>query len=276
VNNALKGAHVLVTRPAHQAEKLCQLIEQQGGVAVRFPTLQIMEMDDAQPDNHLDDQSIATNPLSKLSNYRWLIFTSANAVNFALKANGGKIAQFEEAQIAAIGQATARELRSAGLMVSLMPENGYDSESLLAMPQMQQVNGQDILIVRGQGGREELADVLRSRGANVGYWEVYQRVIPDNDHSEVISLLEQGLLAVIIVTSFEALQNLLAMLGANYKKKLAMISLVVISERISKLAAELGFTQIAVTENPSDPAILDTTIAIINESVNNRGIECLN
>lgn len=276
MSNALKGAHVLVTRPAHQAEKLCQLIEQQGGVAVRFPTLQIMEVDDAQPNNYPDDQSVATNPPSKLSNCRWLIFTSANAVNFALKANGGKIAQFEKAQIAAIGQATARALQSAGSQVSLVPENGYDSESLLAMPQMQQVNGQDILIVRGQGGREELANVLLSRGANVGYWEVYQRVIPENDNSEVIPLLEQDLLDVIIVTSFEALQNLLAMLGVSYTKKLVMIPLVVISERISKLAAELGFTQIAVAENPSDPAILETAIAIINESVNNRGIECLN
>jgi uroporphyrinogen-III synthase len=74
--------------------------------------------------------------------------------------------------------------------------------------------------------------------------------------------LEKVLLDVIIVTSFEALRNLLAMLGANYKKKLAMLPLVVISERIGKLAAELGFTQIAVTESPTDQAILDTVISL--------------
>jgi uroporphyrinogen-III synthase len=261
VSNALTGMHVLVTRPAHQAENLCQLIEQQGGLAVRFPALQIVGMD-TQLDNHDDDQSVATNPISKLSNYRWLIFVSANAVNFALKANGGKIAQFQAAQIAAIGQATARELELSGLQVNLIPKADFDSEAILAMPELQRVNGQDILIVRGQGGREELANVLRSRGANVGYWEVYQRVIPDNDTTEVISLLEQGLLDAIIVTSCEALQNLLTMLGSNYKKKLAMILLVVISERISRLAAELGFTRIVVTESPSDQAILDAVCAL--------------
>ena len=261
MNNALNGAYVLVTRPVHQAENLCRIIEQQGGVAVRFPTLQIVGLD-SQSDSQSDNLSAATNPLIQLSKYRWLIFTSVNAVNFALKANGGKIARFQVAQIAAIGQATARELESAGLQATIIPGQGYDSESLLAMPQMQHVNDQDILIVRGQGGREELANVLRSRGANVGYWEVYKRVIPDIDGSEVISLLEQGLLDVIIITSCEALQNLLAMLGANYKKKLAIIPLVVISDRISRLAGELGFMRIAVAECPSDPAILDVVISV--------------
>lgn len=254
-------------RPAHQADNLCQLIDQQGGLAIRFPTLEIVG---------IDNQPAATNPLNNLSKYRWLIFTSVNAVNFALKANGGKIAQFKAMQIAAIGQATARELELSGLCVDLIPKTGFDSEAILATPELQQVNGQDILIVRGQGGREELANVLRNRDSNVSYWEVYKRVIPDIDTAQVISLLGQGLLDVIIVTSFESLQNLLTILGAKYKKKLAIIPIVVISERISKLAAELGFTQIAVTESPSDQAILDAVCALTNECGKKRGIEWQN
>jgi uroporphyrinogen-III synthase len=260
VNNALKGAHILVTRPIHQAEHLSSMIEQQGGVAIRFPTLQIVGLD-----SQSDELSAATNTLPQLSNFRWLIFTSANAVNFALKANGGKIAQLKTTRIAAIGKATARELESAGLEVGLIPDNGYDSESLLAMPQMQQVNGQALLIVRGQGGREELANVLRSRGANVDYWEVYKRCMPDFNSSEVLGLIERCKLDAIIITSCEALQNLLAILGENYKKTLTMIPLVVISDRIKQLAVEMGFTRITVTESPSDPAILNTVCALINE-----------
>ncbi|WP_411726334.1 uroporphyrinogen-III synthase [Methyloglobulus sp.] len=275
MNNALNGAHVLVTRPVHQAENLCRIIEQQGGIAVRFPTLQIVGLDNIS-DSQSDNLSAATNPLIQLSKYRWLIFTSANAVNFALKANGGKIARFQVTQIAAIGQATAKELELAGLQATIIPEQGYDSESLLAMPQLQHVNGQGILIVRGQGGREELANVLRSRGANVEYWEVYKRVIPDYDSFQVISLLGQDKLDVVIITSCEALQNLLAMLGTNYKKRLAMVPLVVISERIRQLAGDMGFMRIAVTECPSDLAILDAAIAVIIERGNKRGIEWLN
>jgi uroporphyrinogen-III synthase len=260
VNNALNGAHVLVTRPVHQAENLCSTIEQQGGVAIRFPTLQIVGLE-----NQADNPATATNSLFQLSNRQWLIFTSANAVNFALKANGGKIAQLKTTRIAAIGKASARELELAGLHVSLIPENGYDSESLLAMPQMQQVNGQTILIVRGQGGREELANVLRSRGAKVNYWEVYKRIMPDIDSTEVVDLLEQDKLDAIVITSCEALQNLVTMLGTNYMKRLITIPLVVISDRIGRLAVEMGFTRIAVTESPSDPAILNTVCALINE-----------
>lgn len=267
MNKALSGAQVLVTRPDHQAENLCSLIEQQGGVAVRFPTLQIVG---------LDELASATNPLTKLSNVQWLIFTSVNAVNFALKAIGGKIAQLKVTQIAAIGKATARELESAGLQVSMTPKEGYDSEALLAMPQMQQVNGQGIVVVRGQGGREELANVLRGRGAYVEYWEVYKRIIPDVDSSGVIDLLEQDKLDAVIVTSCEALQNLVTMLGATYQQRLANVPLVVISVRISGLAAEMGFTRIAVAESPSDPAILDTVCALINECSKKRGIEWQN
>jgi uroporphyrinogen-III synthase len=260
VSNALNRGHVLVTRPSHQAEHLSSMIEQQGGIAIRFPTLQIVGLE-----SQADNLATATNSLFQLSNCQWLIFTSVNAVNFALKANGGKIAQLKTTRIAAIGKATARELESSGLHVSLIPENGYDSESLLAMPQMQQVNGQTFLIVRGQGGREELANVLRGRGAKVNYWEVYKRIIPDIDSAEVVGLLEHCKLDVIVVTSCETLQNLLTMLGESYNKILTMIPLVVISERIRQLAVEIGFTHIAVAESPSDPAIVDTICALINE-----------
>lgn len=269
MNNALNGAHVLVTRPEHQAAYLCQLIEQQGGVAVRFPTLQIVGID-ASLHNHPANKSIATNSPFNLSNYCWLIFTSANAVNFALKANGGKIAALKGSKIAAIGQATARELELSGLHGTLIPKAGFDSESLLAMPQMQDIAGQEILIIRGHGGREELATVLSGRGANIQYWEVYKRVVPDIDSSEVVGLLEQGLLDVIIITSYEALQNLLAMLGEIYKKSLATIPLVVISDRIKRLAIEMGFTQVAVAECPSDSAIVDTVRALINGEKSDR------
>jgi uroporphyrinogen-III synthase len=263
VNNALQGVHVLVTRPSHQAESLCQLIEQQGGIAVRFPTLEVVEMN-AKPNNESDNPAIATNPLSKLSNYRWLVFISANAVNFALKANGGKIARFKSVQIAAIGQATANALIKSGLQVNLLPKTGFDSDSLLAMPELQLVNGQNILIVRGQGGREQLATVLRSRGANVDYWEVYQRIMPDVDNAKLGDLLEQNKLNVIVITSCEALQNLQTMLGSPYTTQLTAVSLVVVSDRIKRFAIEMGFTRIAVTEYPSDSAILDALCVVIN------------
>jgi len=80
-------------------------------------------------------------------------------------------------------------LNKAGYVVDLLAENGANSEALLAMPELAQVNGQRFLIIRGQGGREELANVLRSRGASVDYLDVYKRVMPSIDNAKLLELL---------------------------------------------------------------------------------------
>jgi uroporphyrinogen-III synthase len=265
VNKVLNGAHILVTRPVHQAENLCRLIEEQGGTAIWFPALDIVSRGDI---------SEIAKTLANPDRFQWVVFISANAVNFALKANGGKIDRtksplaplLQRGGFAAVGQSTAQAMKMAGLPVDLVPENGYNSEALLAMPQMQQVEGQNCLIVRGEGGREELANTLRSRGANVEYLEVYKRIIPDIDSSEVFKLLEQNKLDVITITSGEALQNLLIMLGAENHKLMSAIPLVVVSDRIRRAAADMGFKRITVTDSPIDTAILEAvTTCMVGE-----------
>ncbi|MEI6707640.1 MAG: uroporphyrinogen-III synthase [Methylococcales bacterium] len=253
----LNGARILVTRPAHQADNLSRLIEQRGGIAVRFPTLAIVES---------ADLVAIQKTLANLDEFQWLIFVSSNAVNFALKANGGKIAQPKKLRLGAIGKATANALAMAGLSIDLIPEQDYNSEALLALPDMQNIREQRVLIVRGEGGREELANTLRSRGADVHYLNVYKRSVPSINNTEVISLLEQQKLDIITATSGEALQNLLIMLDAAHHRQLFTLPLVVVSDRIKQLAAELGFKRIAVASSPSDEAILET----VNQ--NNRGI----
>ena len=254
----LNGAHILVTRPAHQADNLSRLIEERGGAAIRFPTLAIVA---------LDDSCAIQNTLAHLDRYQWLVFISANAVTMhSYYADGVKINEFKPIRIAAIGRATAQALALAGLTVDLVPESGYNSEALLAMPQMQQLKGQNCLIVRGEGGREELATTLRSRGAYVEYLEVYKRVTPDIDNSQVSLLLAQDKLDVITVTSGEALQNLLIMLEEKHHQRLFEVSLVVVGNRIKQIAADIGFKRIAVTNCPSDLAILETvTMCVTGE-----------
>ncbi|MDO9107054.1 MAG: uroporphyrinogen-III synthase [Methylovulum sp.] len=245
----LNGAHILVTRPAHQADNLSRLILQQGGVAVRLPTLEIAAVDDADK---------IKRSLAILDTFQWLVFVSANAVtmhNYYL--DGGRMPHTPHTRFAAIGAATAQAMVHAGLPVDVLPEQGYNSEALLAMPQMQQVDGQAFLIVRGEGGREELATVLRGRGASVDYLDVYKRIIPAVDCSGVLSLLAQRKLDAVTVTSGEALQNLLLMLGEHYHQRLFAIHLIVVSDRIAQMAADIGCKQIVVAAGPSDAAILE-------------------
>ncbi|MGZ8226037.1 MAG: uroporphyrinogen-III synthase [Methylococcaceae bacterium] len=244
----LNGAHILVTRPAHQAENLSRLIAEQGGVAVRLPTLDIV------PSENTPE---IRKTLAELDRFQWVVFISANAVNFALKANGGKIGQLKPVCFAAIGQTTAQSLKSAGLAVDLVPEAGYSTEALLDMLEMQQIAGQRFLIVRGEGGREELANSLRNRGAKVDYLTVYKRQLPIVDSAQVVFLLAQNKLDIITITSGEALQNLLIMLTEDNHKLLFKLPLVVVSDRIGQIAADIGFKRIAVTNGPSDTAVLE-------------------
>jgi uroporphyrinogen-III synthase len=251
---SLNGARILVTRPEHQADRLCQLIADQGGEAIRFPTLAIV--------GHEDSAGIQKR-LANLAKFQWLVFISANAVNFAVKANGGKIRHHSALRFVAIGSATAQAMQAAGLAVDLMPTEGQNSEALLAMNAMQAIAGQHFLLVRGVGGREDLAETLRARGADVEYLEVYKRIIPHIGNSGVPVLLATGQVDVVTVTSVETLKNLLVMVGAAAKQQLLETPLVVMSDRIRGCAVEMGFRQVVVTQSPSDAAMLETVTTMV-------------
>ena len=246
------ASNILVTRPENQAENLCVLIKKIGGTPVRFPVLEII------PVEPIDE---IKRTLNALHQFQWLFFVSANAVNFALRANNGKIETLQHVGIVAVGQATAGALKIAGLDVDLVPQQGFNTEAILAIPQLKKLNGQSCLIVKGQGGRELLAQMLEERGARVFYLEVYRRIMPETDTRPVEKLLHQNKLDVITITSGEALNNLLKMLDRSVRQQLLVTPLAVISQRVGQLAIELGFKQVFVAEQPADTALVK---AIVN------------
>ncbi len=252
---------VLVTRPAHQAAHLAELVEQRGWRAVRFPALEIIPVKPVDKVNSM---------LQRIDLFDALIFISVNAVNFALQANDGKIDRFKNHRIAAVGRATATALETAGLAVTWVPEAGFNSEALLAMPELQAIGGRSFLLVRGESGRELLADTLRARGATVEYLEVYRRIQPECDNTFVKQLLSRRELDVITVTSVEALENLTAMLGLQIQDKVLLVPLVVISERMRNKARAMGFKRIVIADSPSDAAIVETVSTVCNGEYSGR------
>jgi len=245
-----KKYNILVTRPKQQAETLCHLIEKQGWNAIRFPTLRIVGVEAEAIKLQFD----------ALKQYHWLVFISANAVNFALKANNGKIDCFINSHIAAVGKATEKALIAHGLTVDLVPESHFNTEGLLATTEMNNVQGKSCLIVRGNGGRETLASCLRERGAKIAYMEVYTRIKPCHNDPTAKKLLVQGNLHAITITSNEALLNLLSMFDKTLHYLLHAVPLVVISDRIKELAEQSEFNHIAVTDYPGDTAIIKTVV----------------
>lgn len=237
----LAATTIVVTRPAHQAGPLCRLIEAQGGRAISFPSLEIECSSQPQP------------LLQRLERFDIAIFISANAVECATPFMPDPLPP--NTLFAAVGKRTATLLQHHhhGHPV-LSPDNGADSEALLARPELQQVRGKRILIVRGAGGRELLAETLIQRGAEVAYAEVYRRVRPAGD---LASLQGLGQIDLITATSNESLQNLYDMGTASQRGWLLTLPLVVIGQRGAALAQRLGFRHPAiVAAEASDAGLL--------------------
>jgi uroporphyrinogen-III synthase len=246
---SLDNLGVLVTRPAHQAEHLLQLLQQAGARGISFPAMEIRPAPRPQP---------VLQRLQQLEQYDWLIFISANAVDYGVEylQQAGKSPR---QGVAAIGRSTAEKLARHGIQVSLQPASGFNSEALLNTDAMSEseVRGKHVLIFRGQGGRELLADTLRSRGATVDYVEVYQRCRPQENGNELNGLWDRGDIQIVTVTSNEALKNLYDMLDGDGRAHLLNTPLVVPGERAAELARQLGFRQsILVAADATDQAML--------------------
>lgn len=229
---SLNGVGVLVTRPVSQALGIASLIKDAGGQPVLFPTIEIAEPDDPA---RLDDV------INRLGEADIAIFVSANA---ALYAAGRIRARWrtlpEHLVLIAVGPASARTLAEQGLGNAVSPADGASSEALLELPLLTGVAGKRIVIFRGQGGRELLAETLHARGAQVEYAECYRRVIARVDPAPLVARWRQGRIHVVLIASGEALENLRTLLGPDGTMLLRQTPCIVASERIAGAARLLG------------------------------------
>ena len=244
---------ILLTRPPHQSKELHKLLEQQGAKVLHFPVIEIVPVSKTDTDNYIAAQQI----IARLDDYDIAIFISSNAVEQAVE----RVSQIraiwpDKLKLAAIGDSTTRMLEHFGMRVDIQPATTFNSEALLAMSLMQNVQGKNIVIFRGIGGRETLAEVLRQRGARVDYAEVYVRQRPSVDLSDLTSDQRKGISA-IIVASNESLQNLYDMAGTKFRQWLLNTPMVLISQRCGALANKLKFRHYIVAKQASNIGLLN-------------------
>ena len=240
----LTGRGIVVTRPIIQAKRFANLIEAGGGRPILFPAIEIHDT---------ESPAVLASALQNLNKFGIAVFVSANAVKAV--ASRLDLPLPENLCVAAIGLGTKRELVQLGIIGIVVPESGFDSESLLGLPEMQDVSGKRVVIFRGNGGRNVLGDSLLARGAQVEYVECYRRAKPDVDVNILFSEWQRGTLDAISVTSVEGLRNLADMLGERGKPNLSVTPLFVPHQRIAHEANALGITQVIVT-GTGDEAML--------------------
>jgi uroporphyrinogen-III synthase len=180
----LAGRTILVTRARHQAGQLSEKLRALGAEVVEIPVIAIVP-----PESYADlDEA-----LRNLSQYQWLIVTSANGVE-ALRGRMGElgigVASFGHLKLAAVGSATERTLQDLGLTVAVTPQE-YVAESLVEALG-EQVDGKRVLLARAALARDVIPDALRARGATVDVVEAYRTVIPAESVTAIRTLLGLG------------------------------------------------------------------------------------
>ncbi len=199
----LLGLRVLICRPERQARGLQSCLQELGAEVDLLPCLEVVPVVQSQ---------LVKEQFVDLDRFQKVIFISQNAAKYGLDWIDQYWPQLPEGiDWYAIGGKTAavlaKQLTAFGIAIR-QPFNAADSEALLELASLQQVAGQKILIVRGEGGREYLPQVLTTRGAQISFAEVYTRICPEYQQETLQRKLVDMNPILFICLSAETCENL--------------------------------------------------------------------
>jgi uroporphyrinogen-III synthase len=241
---------VVITRPLAQAGALARQVVALGRPVEILPLLEI---------HPLDNPASLLAVLADLTHYALVAFVSPNAIDACFAhvpcwPPGLPIAVMGEGSRAALGAHGVTDANAS--IVSPRDPARTDSGTLLEELDLAALRERQVLIIRGESGREWLADALRSAGVQVVQAAAYRRAAPQL--TDALRAQLGALLAMPeacqndwIVTSSEALRVLLALLeqlgDGDAVAKMQRQHIIVPHTRIAETAHILGFTKITLT-----------------------------
>ena len=253
---------VVITRPRAQAEPLARAVAAIGRTPVVLPLLEIAP---------LDDTSSLRAALAGLEGYALVAFVSPNAVDAAFAhlparapggAHGWPHGWPPSVPLAVLGEGSRAALARHGLgennatILGPLDPTRSDSEHLLAALDLAALAGKRVLIVRGESGRELMAEGFRAAGAEVSVVPAYRRSVPS-----LSPALAQQLRSLLgaphdwIITSSEALRGLFGLLETldpGCVSEMRGQHVIVPHARIAAVAAELGIARVTLTGSGDD------------------------
>ena len=238
MSNALKGICLLNIRPADRGQKDWQAIEKAGGEIIHFPMLESKPV----------PTSIETLP-ELLKSAQIAIFVSQAAVEYTFLLLE-KMEQSWPDSITniAIGSKTADSLKKMGVNKVLAPEIA-ESEHLLELACLQEVEHQTILLFRGKEGRALIEQELSRRNACLHAFRVYENIMPHYNAAEIKRLTDNSRINVLLITSVQAMENLFQTIGPSAGNWLKTLNCLVISDRLAKEAENRGL-HVRMTSRP--------------------------
>ncbi|MGE5620331.1 MAG: uroporphyrinogen-III C-methyltransferase [Sphingomonadaceae bacterium] len=254
----LSGKRVLVTRSREQASRLSALLREQGAEPVEVPVLEIV------PPESFDGLDGA---IGRLSSYDWIVFTSANGVRAMLdriEALGLDVRALGGARLAAIGPATAAELRMYRLRVDLVP-SVYVAEEVASALVSASIAGKRILLPRADQAREVLAADLARRGALVDEVVAYRTVPAKGDLSRLRDRLAGGEIDVVTFASSSTVRYLVAGLGGDAASLLERPMVACIGHITAGTARELGLRVDVVAAEHTIPGLVRAIVSAFSD-----------
>jgi uroporphyrinogen-III synthase len=239
---------LLLTRPEEDCAALAHSLALAGIASSSLPLLAI--------------EPVALDPpqtlrLSELQRYQAFIVVSKPAARLLLERLAQTGLQAPREGWFTVGEATARVLEDAGLLVTC-PTAGDDSEALLELPDLRKATARAdsrVLIIRGVGGRELLAERLAEQGASVDYLELYRRCLPQYPPGTLVRQIEAERLNGLVVSSGQGFAHLRQLAGADWPR-LAHLPLFVPSPRVAEQARAAGAQHIVDCRGASATALL--------------------
>jgi uroporphyrinogen III methyltransferase/synthase len=252
-NRPLYGKRVLVTRSREQASALSALLAEQGAEPVEIPVLKIVPPDSF---NDLD------RALASLSDYDWVVFTSANGVRIFLErldALGCDVRALGSARLAAIGPATAQELSRCHLKVDVMPDQ-YIAEKVAEAMISAGVDRMKVLLPRAEMARDVLGEELEKAGANVDRVVAYRAVPTHRDLSVLREQLRDGEIDIATFASSSTVRFLADGLGKDAPALLATTKVACIGPITANTARELGIRVDIVASEHTIPGLVQALV----------------
>ncbi|MFC7678078.1 uroporphyrinogen-III C-methyltransferase [Paenibacillus sp. GCM10028914] len=253
----LFGKRILVTRARSQASDLVTRIEDLGGEPYEYPVIETIMPTSEQAITEIHQA------LEKLHQFDWVFFTSVNGVEFFfrhLKESGKDIRGLAGARIAAVGPATANALRERGIASEVLKER-YQAEGLVETFGSELISGQQVLLPRGDLGRNWLPEELTRMGLHVTDIKTYETILCNEEDDELLKLFEEGGIHAVTFTSSSTVTNLIRALekmgGGTPLEMLRNCTIACIGPLTAETAREAGLNVSLMAEEATIESLVE-------------------
>lgn len=249
-NNQLKNKLIVITRPELDNLLFKQQLEQYSAQVYLFPTIKIVDVQNA-------------DTMHDITKYNWIIFTSANGVDFFMSTlKRLRIDQeiLKNKKIAVVGPKTAEKAKEYDLSVDFIPSK-YTTDQLVK--ELINIKNQKILLPRSDIGSKKLVQDLKDKGARVTDMPIYKTQFIDTHDCIFKKLLETQNIDYITFTSPSTVEGFFSRLKKAKQNKVFSIPILSVGPVTTRVAKKYGFQNIITADTYTTNGMIKKLLEIV-------------